>query len=144
MDTQRMREIVRGIAETENGPQMLREDPKSLAKKLKLKSHEVAAIFSGDLQLVHSSSNPLAGTTTFTFTTGSTIIGNPARLGNAGRFTRFGANSTTTFTFDTGSTITATTGPSRLEDLAQPELIRVLSQSLADPEFADRLRTFLR
>ena len=138
MKVERAREVVRRIAEMENGPQLLRDDPKALANALKLRPQEVAALFSGDLQLVHISGNPLAGTTTYTFTTGTTIAA------RQGRFVRLGAKSNTTFTFDTGSTITAGIGPSRLGDLSQAELIRVLSRSLSDPDYADRLRRLVR
>jgi hypothetical protein len=137
VDIQRVREIVKGIAQSENGPQLLRENPRALAETLNLKPQELVAIFSGDLQLIHNSRNPLAGTTSFTFVTGSTITGGRTRL------VHLGANSTTTFTFLTGSTITAVIGPTRLEDLSRPELIRVLSRALEDPDFAERLRRFL-
>lgn len=133
----RMKTIVKRIVESKDGVKMLREDPKQLAKKLKLSKEEILSLFSGDIQIIHTPKNPLAQAQTITFTTGSTITGSV----DSPSISRLADGTTTTFTFDTGSTFSRV--PQRLEDLSRDDLLSVTRRALGDKKFAARLREFL-
>jgi hypothetical protein len=126
MTQDKLREVLAAAAEKSDVLRLLRESPSELARQFDLDPEEILALRRADLLFIRLERNPLAnaGTTTYTFDTGSTIGG------------------TTTYTFDTGSTIAV--GPSRLEDLDKDHLIQVLRRALTDTDYSRQLRDFLK
>lgn len=138
--SKRIKNVIRKITETKDGARLLKENPKKLAKQIGLSKKELFALFTGDIQIVHTPKNPLTPVSTITFTTGTTITASPAATGHV--INRLAGNSTTTITFQTGLTITGQ--PAKFDELSKNDLIRVLNKSLFEPEFAGKLRNFIQ
>ncbi|WP_336345999.1 hypothetical protein [Halalkalicoccus ordinarius] len=77
--------VINKISKNPEDLRLLRKDPEALGEKLGLKEREIQALQRSDLLLVGRPHNPLVAgsTTSYTFTTGSTITGDvdsPVRL----------------------------------------------------------------
>jgi hypothetical protein len=119
----------------------LRERPQDFAERLSLSKRQLKAISSAESLIITGGRNPLAGVTTITFTTGSTITASPKKLSSGGDFRL----KTTTITFTTGSTITGgrLRDPRSLRDLTRPQLEQLFERVISDRSLADRVRVFL-
>lgn len=67
------REIIKAAAKEPEILRLLKTDPAALAKRFNLKKRDLAALISADRLLVVR--GRLSGTSTYTYTTGSTITG---------------------------------------------------------------------